>query len=180
MRSRIKNGEVGFTLMEMLVVLAIFSVIGVIATSSLSSIFRGAVKTDYVKEIKQNGDYAISVIETTLRNGTIADANCAGAASTSLQVISATSSAIMTTFTCQVSGSLRRLHQDSTVDNFLTNTSVDIPACNVGNISFTCSTDPTGVKQVSIRLDLQQANTNASTGERTRQTFVSRVTLRNR
>lgn len=57
-----------FTLIELLVVVALLGVIGVLTTQVFIIGFRSQGKAEIEKEVKQNGDYALSIIETMVRN----------------------------------------------------------------------------------------------------------------
>ncbi|OGM32389.1 hypothetical protein A3D00_04285 [Candidatus Woesebacteria bacterium RIFCSPHIGHO2_02_FULL_38_9] len=58
----------GFSLIEILVVIGIFALLGVITTQSLFLSLRGARKSDALGRVKQNLDYAVSIMERQLRN----------------------------------------------------------------------------------------------------------------
>lgn len=58
----------GFSLIEVLVVLSIFVLIAIIANQLLFPVFRGSEKTSAAIIVKQNGNYAISVIQRELYN----------------------------------------------------------------------------------------------------------------
>lgn len=58
----------GFTLIEILVVIGIFGILAVIGTSMFFSILKGSTKTRVLAEVKQNGNYAISVMGRMIRN----------------------------------------------------------------------------------------------------------------
>lgn len=58
----------GFTLVEMLAVIAIFIVVGSITMAILISAFRTSRKTDTLTIVQQNGNYALSQMAKTLRN----------------------------------------------------------------------------------------------------------------
>ena len=58
----------GFTLVEMLAVVAIFIVIGGVATSILVTSFRTSSKTDIVTAVQHSGNYAISQMAKTIRD----------------------------------------------------------------------------------------------------------------
>lgn len=64
MKSKIK----GFSLIELLVVIALFSIIGVIVAQSSITTFRGAKKTDSDAKLRENIDYAMSIMERHLRS----------------------------------------------------------------------------------------------------------------
>lgn len=58
----------GFTLVELLVVVTILATVGVLATNMFFQILKGASKTEVLKRVKQEGNYALSVIEKMSRN----------------------------------------------------------------------------------------------------------------
>lgn len=63
----------GLTLIELLVSLGIFAIIAVMGSNLFFSILKGAVKSRIIQEVKQNGDYAISVMERMIRNAVSLD-----------------------------------------------------------------------------------------------------------
>lgn len=58
----------GFTLIEFLVVFAIIAMVGGITSDLFLGILRGSNKANITNEIKQNGSYALSFMERTVRN----------------------------------------------------------------------------------------------------------------
>lgn len=59
----------GFTLVELLVVVAIFAGLGVLLVNSLFSILRSNTKSELIKEIRQNGSFALDVMTKKLTSG---------------------------------------------------------------------------------------------------------------
>lgn len=62
------NNIRGYSLVEMLVVLVLFSVLAVIATQTLFLSFRGSRKSGNVVLVRNNVDHAVGVMERHLRN----------------------------------------------------------------------------------------------------------------
>lgn len=58
----------GYTLIEMLVVVGIFGIIAVVGSMTFLYLLKGATKTKTVSVVKQNGEYAMGVMERTIRN----------------------------------------------------------------------------------------------------------------
>ena len=58
----------GFSLMEMLVVVFVFSILGVVSTQILALSLRGSQKSESVGEVRSNVEYAVSTMERLLRN----------------------------------------------------------------------------------------------------------------
>lgn len=60
----------GFSLLETLVVLSVFSILAIVSTTAVLLAVRGAKKSDTSARVRQNVDYAIAAIERQLRNAT--------------------------------------------------------------------------------------------------------------
>lgn len=58
----------GFSLVEILVVISIFAVIGILSTRSLFLTLRGAKKSDSLVSVRENINNALSVMERQIRN----------------------------------------------------------------------------------------------------------------
>lgn len=177
--------KLGFTLMEIMVTIVILGGLGVVASSSLFSLLRGASKTELVKEIKQNGDYALSVMEIKIRNAHDIVSTCDGSAATSLTIINQDIDRTQTEFACN-NGRISQRDlgapgaSPSPTTEYLTNSSVAIPACTTANFSFTCATSTvTGSKNVIFKFTLTQ-NATVGPAEAVSQTFQIQVTLRNK
>lgn len=67
LKSLILNHEGGFTLLEALVAITIFSVMGVITVDLLSRTFQGGNKAQLISKIKQNGQSAMNTIDDDIR-----------------------------------------------------------------------------------------------------------------
>lgn len=67
-KSEVKSQKSGFTLIEILVVVGILGIIAVIGSNMFFTVFRGSTKTKVLTTVKQNGDYALSVIGRMVRN----------------------------------------------------------------------------------------------------------------
>ena len=58
----------GFTLIELLVVIGVVATVGTVVADLFFANLRAAAKTKALTEVKQNGDYALSVMERMIRN----------------------------------------------------------------------------------------------------------------
>lgn len=63
-----KKNYQGFTLVEMLVVVGLMILVGGMAVGLFFQTLKGASKVEILKEVKQNGDYALGVMERMIRN----------------------------------------------------------------------------------------------------------------
>lgn len=58
----------GFTLIELMVVLSVFMVVGVLILSTIFIVLRETIKTNTINNVRQNGSFALSQISKTIRN----------------------------------------------------------------------------------------------------------------
>lgn len=58
----------GFTLVELLIVVAILAIVGTLILTILTRSFRGGNKSQIVSSIKQNGQSVLEIIDKTIRN----------------------------------------------------------------------------------------------------------------
>lgn len=178
----------GFTLIELLIVVVIFGIIGIIASNTLFALLRSATKTEILKEVKQNGEYATSVMEQRIRNAidvVTTTYPCDASEQTGLEIINPDDT--HTIYSCVDVGTpvLHRLQEEMIPaiaspppPNFLTNSSVTLPSCAPPDISFTCTTS--GItKVVTINFTLSQITLAPTSAESASQTFSIQVGLRN-
>ena len=59
--------RLGFSLIEMLIVVGVFSVLAIIITQTLASSLRSSKKSDNLGKVRENVEYAMNYIERTLR-----------------------------------------------------------------------------------------------------------------
>ena len=182
--SKFKIRRTGFTLIEVLVTFAIVSVVVTIGSISFFSLLRGANKTEILKEVKQNGDYALSVIELKIRNARDIPSGCDGTVANSITIENPDAST--TTFSCENTGSTQQIReQTSGITTYLTGPQVTIGAdcatAGVASIMFSCTLSAVdGVtKNISLGFTWRQANSDSPLTEQAEQTFSSQVTLRN-
>lgn len=58
----------GFSLIEMLVTIFVFSILGIVTTQILALSLRGSKKSESIGEVRSNIEYAVSTMERLLRN----------------------------------------------------------------------------------------------------------------
>ena len=62
----------GFTIIEILVVIAVISIVGVIIAEIFFNTLRGSNKSSLITKIKQNGQTSLEVMDKAIRNGFLA------------------------------------------------------------------------------------------------------------
>ena len=68
MEMKMKSQKSGFTLIEILVVVGILGIIAVVASNVFFTTLRSSGKTKVLTKVKENGDYALSVMERMIRD----------------------------------------------------------------------------------------------------------------
>ncbi len=86
----------GFSLIELLIAIFIFAVIGVLTTSAISLTLRSSKKSDSLVRVRENVNYSLAVIERQIRNSESVD--CVTSTSTNLKYT--TAEGIDSTFSC--------------------------------------------------------------------------------
>lgn len=74
--SKLIISKKGFTLIELLVSVGVFVIIAVVGSNLFFTILKGSGKTKILTEVKQNGDFAISVMERMIRNARKVSGDC--------------------------------------------------------------------------------------------------------
>lgn len=152
----------GFTLIEILVVLTIFTVIALVANQILFSTLRGSAKSEVTARVKREGERVMSVMERLLHNSR-SIVSCGPA-----QITYKDLAGVQSSFSCQ-SGAVYR---DTGI---LTSSDVDVVACSV-----TCETVGGVTKAVNIGLSLsERAASGLRVQERARIDLQTKVLLRN-
>lgn len=149
----------GFTLIEVLVVIFLLGVVMAIGVNLFFSILKGGSKAEIVKEVKQNGDYAISVMERMTRNAQ--SASCSDSSSVTIK----NPDGWTTTFVCEDG----RIASNS--GTYLTSESVTATGC-----TFSCG--GTTPEVVTISFTLSQKGTPVRVEERATANFQTKVSLR--
>jgi len=164
----------GFTLIELLVVVAIFMILALLVTNSLFSILKSNTKANIMKEIRQNGAYALDVMDKTINSGRKIE-ECLPS---SLKVTDVGNQQIA--FGCLSQPSIGGLTQISLASDSarLTSTNITLENCNV----FTCEEIKSGegLGKVTISFTLKQLGTPARPEETAQETFTKTIFLRNK
>jgi len=144
----------GLSLIEILVVVTIFAILGVIVSSSLMLTLRGAKKSESLIKVRENLNYSLAVIERNLRSAeTISD--CTNSDTKKITYLD--QNKISTSFFCVNTGAANSyIASGSAIPTSvkLTSDSIKIVSC-----SFTCAhPDLSNPPSITIDLTVQDAS----------------------
>jgi Tfp pilus assembly protein PilW len=142
-----KKNILGISLIETVIVIGVFAVLGILSTATVLLSLQGSKKGDAQVKVRENLDYAISVIERQLRNAESVSP-CTNTAS--LEVRYSDYNNISTLFSCVNVGSAGYVASGSAR---LTNEEI-----NITNCSFTCSPGSDSVPP-KVAIDIQAVDT---------------------
>lgn len=112
----------GLSLIEILIVISIFAVIGLLSTRSIFLTLRGARKSESQVKVRENLNFALAVVERQIRNAE--DVNCT-ASTTSLTYTAL--EGVQSTFAC-ISGADKYLASGA---GRLTSTEITLASCSI-------------------------------------------------
>lgn len=154
----------GYTLIEMLVVIVIFAVIGIISSETIILTLRSTYKADASSKVRQNVDYAVNTMERVLRGARpIPVALCDNSPHDSITFPDQLNNSV--TFSC-ISGAPSYIASNSAT---LTSNQITFSAC-----SFTCTQGIAGTPQhVTINVTADDVS-----GQNTPVSSTTQITLR--
>jgi len=170
----------GFSLIEILVVMGLLAIAVVIGTSLFFTTFRSSAKTKALTIVKQNGDYALSVMERLIRDSeeviVNGDGDICESGMNKIKIKRMDGSEIE--FECLDEGTATGyIASTSAVRARLISEEVKLDSC-----SFDCSQkdlNPFNPQSVVINFTLSQANEAARVEEQASVDFQTSVTTRN-
>lgn len=169
-------------------VIFLFSLICTVSISLFYAVLESASKAEIEKEVKQNGDYAITIMEGMIRNASRVE--CAVDPVSGSTVLIKNPDGNETTFQClyDSGNNIARIASVSaTADQYLTSQTVtlgtkttQITGClNIpNNLSFTCTSPPSGPQIVNIGFTLTQARLGGKPEEKAKVDFETTIGLR--
>lgn len=166
-KKSIKNHVSGISLIEILVVIAIFSILGVLATRSVLLTLRGTKKSESTFKVRENVNYALGVIERQIRNSNNVDVAACNLNPLVLSYVDQNGAS--TTFSCTSPGATGYIASGSAR---LTGTDVAITAC-----SFTCSAGTSSVLP-SVTVSVTASDAASSGVESAQVTSSTQIFLR--
>jgi len=155
------NNKRGFSLIEMLIVVLIFGILGVITTQIITLSVRTAGKSESTVKVREDLNHVIGVMERELRNAS--NVNCSDDHHT-INYLNAANSWV--SFSC--AGSADSMYVASASAAQITGTDTSITICN-----FSCPTDS------SVTIELQANNAAKSGVESAVVDISTQINLRN-
>lgn len=155
----------GFSLIEILITVSIFAVIGVLSTRAILLTMRGANKSDSQVRVRENINYAFSVIERQIRNSE--DVTCT-ASTTTLDYVSLEGTS--STFSCITAGSDKYIASGSAR---ITSSDILITSC-----SFACTQGDQN-KSPTVRISVVAEDSTATGVEKGSITAETEIVTRN-
>lgn len=157
----------GTTLFELLIVLTLFVVVVAVANQVFFTTLRGSTKSEVTAEVKQNANFAASVMERALHSASFI-VSC-----TSTQITYLDADGVQSTFSCQDLGDAGYVASGSAR---LTQDTVAVTSCN-----FSCPSESGVTTSVLLNMTLRQARGGAGLRpeEKAIYDLQTRVLLRN-
>lgn len=142
-------GRQGFTLIEILIVMSIFAIVGVLSSTSLFLTLRGAKKSESAVKVRENINYSFAIIERQIRNAESVD--CVTSTPSILNYTAY--EGVSSSFSCKSLNSVGYLASGSAR---LTATDINVTDC-----TFTCIPSDTGLSSVGINVSAKDSTSSS-------------------
>jgi prepilin-type N-terminal cleavage/methylation domain-containing protein len=171
----------GFSLVEIIVSTGIIAIISITVAQAMFTSLRSNTKTELLKDIKQNGDFAMDVMTRLIQNARGITSPCtpAGATGPTLSIIN--TDGLLTSFGCSIDGAVFRIASVSGVQtDYLTSNNLTITGvnCAASSLTFTCTSVVDAPSRVQITFTLAQRGTPFEQYEQSSATFQTSVNER--
>lgn len=172
----------GFTLLEMVVSIAIVALVAVVLSQIFLVTLRTNAKTEISKDMKQNGELALESMVRMIQRAKAITSTCVstGTTSQSLQITNDDNG--VTTLECLVDGNAVRLASSSANGTeYLTSDNVTLggTTCGESTLSFVCYGAAGLPASVTISFQLSKAGMSAQSFEQSSESFQTTATMRN-
>lgn len=147
-----KKDRQGMSLIEILIVVSVFAILGVLTTQAVATTLKGARKSDSQIKVRENINYAFSVMERQLRSADSISV-CPNPDTTSISYTSL--EGISTSFSCVMGGGTGYISSGSAR---LTSTDIVVNDCEI-----VCEqTTENRLPRISISVSASDANSSGS------------------
>lgn len=172
----------GFTLIEVVIMLAIVSAVVLILSQSFIASLRTNISGEIRQEVKQSGGFAIDTISRMILQARGIDELCPAEEALYSSLTLQSSPNEKTTIECKIDSNniLRIASTSATSTVYLTGSEVELNSDQCDNaLLFTCQSVGDGQKRVTVRFSLRQLNPNAGAYEKAPADFQTTITTRN-
>jgi len=178
------NTQKGFTLLEILITISVMATIATLITQVFFTTTHTNTKTEILKEVKQNGDFALDIMTRMVRNARSVESTCASTG-TNLDALDIKNPDVDSTeFGCYydaVNGVARIASTSATSGSiqYLTSSNVTLGASCANSLKFTCASSSYEADKITITFQLAQRGTPVSQFEKAQTQFQITVSSRN-
>jgi prepilin-type N-terminal cleavage/methylation domain-containing protein len=173
-KNKDKNSQAGgFSLIEMLVVITVFSILAILATQSLATSLRGTRKSESIGHVRENIEFAMSMMERSLR--TASELECPIPATPS-RLDFKTSSFVDASFECTVNN-IASSSGTAIIKNLIIDNDVKVVNCGT-DTRFICNKG-SGGNPDSVIIQIRAEDANSTGAESAIYTSETRILLRN-
>lgn len=171
------RSQSGFTILEILVSVTVIALMSIALSQIFISTLRTNTKTEYLKEVKQNGDLALeSLVRMTQSAQSV---TCISGRE--MDIINPDGNT--TTVECALDGTILRLASTSASGtDYLTSGSVTLSGsdCAASSLSFTCIETTSSQTSVAMMFTLTRAGSAGNIFEQAQETFQTSAIVRSR
>lgn len=183
LQKRKNRNFLGFTLIEIIVAVVILATLSALISQVFFSSSISNTKTELLKEIKQNGDFALTVMSDGIRNTYSIESPCPEAGATDTYISIKNPNATITTYACVGDVDIIRIASISGTDlgnvsarKYLTTSDITVAQ---NSCFFTCTKMSSSPAVVSISYTLSQVGMPLNLFEQGSVKFKTQATLRN-
>lgn len=170
------NKDNGFTLIEIMVVTGMMIVLSVVSVNIFFAILRASIKAEIIKNAKQEGSYALSVMERMIRNARKINGDCASDMTT-LEILNPDNQVSTFTF----SGNTIASSSGSPTVNLISYPNDPAKNYTISSYGFDCSqnSETSNLPVVTISFSLGKGVASLRAEDKVNLNFKTTVTLRN-
>lgn len=177
-----RHTQEGFTLLEMVVSIAIVALVAVVLSQIFLVTLRTNAKTEISKDMKQNGELALESMVRMIQRAQRITSTCAASGTTSQSLTIVNDDDGETTFGCVAEGQAMRLASSSASSTkYLTSTNVTLggTSCVESTLEFVCFGAAGLPGSVTISFQLSESGMSAQSFEQSSESFQTTATMRN-
>lgn len=174
--------QAGFTLLEMVVSIAIVALVATVLSQVFISTLRTNTKTEILKDMKQNGELALENMVRMIQNAQDITSTCESTGTSSQSITILNPDGKETSLGCLVDGTITRLASTSAEGTeYLTSSNVTAggTTCPASSIVFVCKGGAGVSPSITISFQLAQSGTAIGVFEQSSEAFQTSANMRN-